>query len=438
MFRDALKSGPICPISLTALLNDGPANQVVRTEVLRPTHPHMHHSSPFRTLLIIPIVSFSAGESTRAQETPDTIASYLASGSFDGELGLVSISHEYRGASDDSGNALGFLQLQYKSIETWGLHWGAWWYGVKSAWEMHPGDYERLCKADSSLRECFVSWNLPGSQTTATAGRFSMRQTTIDGRSHQGIEIVSNDIADITIRGGAFHRWSRYNRIHVNFQGMTGWYEVDAVHEDAGDLFWFGSVRKNGRDSDYIEVFGRHQDNVMTAIGAEWNYSRPVASNRQIGVDGIFAYYVNGWPEELQPDYENAYTWLIHASMQTESLSLGIGWHGVSDHTADIGVGPYFWIDPLVADNTLPYDARNRAQLFYVDAETSYGPVDLTLAYGYGINQSIDVDSHEFNAIGKVHLREDLSFEIMVSWNMYEGDLLADYVRTGTLLTFEF
>ena len=190
--------------------------------------------------------------------------------------------------------------------------------------------------------------------------------------------------------------------------------------------------------ADYIEVFGRHQDNVMTAIGAEWNYSRPVASDRQIGVDGIFAYYVNGWPEELQPDYENAYTWLIHASMQTESLNLGIGWHGVSDHTADIGVGPYFWIDPLVADNTLPYDARNRAQLFYVDAETSYGPVDLTLAYGYGINQSIDVDSHEFNAIGKVHLREDLSFEIMVSWNMYEGDLLADYVRTGTLLTFEF
>lgn len=395
-------------------------------------------SNRIRALLTLVPVLFGQNAVCQETEDPDDIRSYLASGTFNGEIGLVSISHEYRGSDEDRGNALGFLQLKYKSIDTLGLHWGAWWYGVQSAWEMHPGDYDRLCKADSSLRECFVSWTIPESETTATIGRFSMRQTTIDGRSHQGIQLISTDIPDITLRAGAFHRWSRYNRIHVNFQGMTGWYEVDAVHEDAGDLFWFGSIRKHGQDSDYVELFGRHQDKVMSVIGTEWNYARPVSSDRRIGVDGTFAYFENAWPDRLQPEYEDAYTWLIHASLKTESLSFGIGWHGISDHTADIGVGPYFWIDPLIVDDTLPYNDRNRAQLFYADADASLGMFDFNFAYGYGINNAIEVNSHEFNATGKVHLRQDLSFEIMVSWNIYEGDTLADYVRTGTLLTFEF
>lgn len=132
-------------------------------------------SNRIRALLTLVPVLFGQNAVCQETEDPDDIRSYLASGTFNGEIGLVSISHEYRGSDDDRGNALGFLQLKYKSIDTLGLHWGAWWYGVQSAWEMHPGDYDRLCKADSSLRECFVSWTIPESETTATIGRFSMR-----------------------------------------------------------------------------------------------------------------------------------------------------------------------------------------------------------------------------------------------------------------------
>lgn len=130
----------------------------------------------------------------------------------------------------------------------------------------------------------------------------------------------------------------------------------------------------------------------------------------------------------------------VHMNFQglTGWREVGIGWHGVNRRRGNLGAGLFFWIDPLTVDDTIPYDDRNDAQLFYADARIKRESLDLTLRYGYGINRAIEANSHEINILAYYTLTKSWTWGWLMSINVYSGEDLPDYTRVGTILTYAF
>lgn len=360
-------------------------------------------------------------------------------GSLDADVGALSILHQYDGATD-KGLGAAFLQLRYRSPELAGARLGAWWLGLRQLGESHPGDYDALCETSQALRELHVTLPLPGSLKSSRLqiGRFDMRSTAMDGNSHQGIAWQFESDTDLRLEVGLIERWAKYNRIHLNFQGLTEWGDISDVHPQAGDQFWFTQLRIPFGETGMVEPFLRYQDRVMLVSGLNWDLGRSMPAGARIGLDGTLAHYGNRWPRALKPDYQDVFSWLVHGYRQFGSLRVGIGWHGVNDRRGNLGAGLFYWIDPLMVDETIPYDDRNAAQLFYADAKLKRDRLDLTLRYGYGVNRAIDLDSHEIDILTYYNLTPSLTWGWLVAINVYSGDLLPDYTRIGTILSYAF
>ena len=264
-----------------------------------------------------------------------------------------------------------------------------------------------------------------------------MRSTAMDGNSHQGLVLASDELGPISLRAGAIKRWSKYNRIHMNFLGMTGWQAVSDVHPQDGDWFLFAGLRTELSDGGYLEGFIRHQDRVMQVQGLQWKLALGQFRGRDMAFDGVLARYVNLWPANLRPDYGDVNAWRLRWSRDYGDLSYGIGWHGVTRRRLNLGAGLFFWIDPLTVDLTIPFDDRNDSQLYFVDARTRRpSGTDFLFRYGFGVNRAINVNSHEVNLIVRRALTARLDVSGFASINRYSGDTLPDYIRTGVLLSW--
>lgn len=389
------------------------------------------------SLFLIVISVLFLARAAFADDSKDVVAQYLHAGDLTVEAGGLFIFHRYEGEKDE-GSSAGFVQLKYEAPITHGFGWGAWWFGLKRAWENHPGDYAAVVTTESSLRELYALYDIPRTKTRVQAGRFYMRDTAIDGNSHQGAQVVSRDIPRMQLKAGAIERWSKYNRVHPNFLGMTGWSDTSSLHEEAGNWFWFGSARADLGATGFIEPFVRYQENVMFVQGGNWDFGVDFDAGYRLGLDGTVARYGNEWPRELQPEYEDVYAWLLHGYWEQNNVRLGLGWHGVSRHNGHLGAGLFFWIDPLTVDETIPYDDRNDSEIYYADAHIRRESWRLILRYGYGIARPISVYSHEVNVFGFVDLTPSVTWGTLISANRYSGDLLANYTRIGMTLTYAY
>lgn len=367
----------------------------------------------------------------------DPFGQYIRAGDLSVEAGGQFIFHRYEKERDE-GLGMAFFQLRYKAPVTHGLGWGAWWFGFKDIWENHPGDFDNWVKTEHNIRELYGFYDLPGTSTRIQAGRFYMRDTAMDGNSHQGFRVVSEDLPRARVTLGGIDRWSKYNRVHPNFLGMTGWSDTSALHEEAGDWFWFGSVHADLGSVGYIAPFARYQENVMFVQGSDWDVGIDFDAGFRLGFDGTVARYGNEWPRELKPEYEDAYAWLLHGYWERNDIRLGAGWHGVSRHNIHMGAGLFFWIDPLTVDETIPFDDRNDSEIYYADARIRRDTWRLILRYGYGIARPIDVYSHEVNVFGFVDLTPSVTWGTLISANRYSGDFLSNYTRIGMTLAYHY
>lgn len=171
----------------------------------------------------------------------------------------------------------------------------------------------------------------------------------------------------------------------------------------------------------------------MFVPGVKWDFGNNLAPDRRIGFDGIYAAYLNRWPPS--PGLPERACMYLSRLLRGVPLGVGGGWHGVSNHQGDLGAGLFFWIDPLTVDITIPYDDRNRSQLFFADAEFAGDRLDLILRYGYGIATPINVYSHEVNVLAFYSLSESVRLAGLVSANRYSGSFLSHYTRIGATIT---
>lgn len=375
-----------------------------------------------------------------AAKPVDVVADYFKAGDFTLQAGVAATLVEYT-ESDEScpGYIFGLLQLQYTTPERAGLQFGAWWLGAKDATENHPGDYDTIYTQDSDLRELYAKWNTPFTKSSIQAGRFGISMTALDGNSHQGIEVVNQDVPHLTLRAAVVNRWINNDRVDMYYKGITGWVDVDDASDEAGHEFWLGSAAFDWNSAAGITPFAAWQEDVMGMYGADFYVKHGLDGGRAVGLEGTLAMYANETPSELQPDYEDVFSWLIHAHVDLSAeLTLGIGWYGVSDDQGDITASLFDTFDPLEEDSTVPYNDQNNAQLYYTDATWNYEPVSLSLAYGYGINDAVDMDSHEVDAVLTVKITESLQAAAFASWNHYSGDELSNYTKTGASLIYTY
>lgn len=381
--------------------------------------------------------------SVRAEELPqavDVVADYFQAGDFSLQAGVAASMLEYSD-SDEScpGYVFGLLQMKYATPERGGLLFGAWWLAAKDIAENHPGDYDAVYEQDSDLRELYAKWNTPFTKSSIQAGRFGIDMTALDGNSHQGIEVINEDIPHMTLRAAVIDRWINNDRVDMYYKGITGWVDVDDVAEKAGNEFWLGSAAFDWNEAAGITPFIGYQKDVMTLYGADMYVSHALDDERSVGLEGTVAMYGNEMPREEQPDYEDVYSWLIHAYAQlNEKVTMGLGWYGVSNDRGDISAGIFDTFDPLEEDGTIPYDDRNNAQLYYADAQLSYAQVSLELAYGYGVNDAIDVNSHEVDALLTVDITDSLQAAAFAAYNHYSGDEVPNYTKTGLSLIYSY
>lgn len=359
------------------------------------------------------------------------------------DLGALGIEHQYQGAPD-AGLGLGFVQLRYRSPavspQTPGPRLEALAFAVRPAWEQYPGDFDDRCAVEQALRELHLTLPVAGGE--AQFGRADWAGTAMDGNAHQGVEWRGALWPGATLRLGMIGRWVKHQRIHLNFRGLTEWQAVSDVHPDAGDAFWHGALTLQLGKQGFVEPFWRYQAGVMQVTGVDWDLGR-TASGGWFGFDGSLARYGNRWPARLQPDYEDVFSWLLHGYRRFDGtrvgdVRVGLGWYGVNNRRGDLGAGLFYWIDPLMVDETQPYDDGNNARLLYADAAILSRALNVTLRYGYGVNHAIEITSNEIDLVAYYQVNPSLRLGWLLSINTYSGDRLPDYTRIGSMLTYSF
>jgi hypothetical protein len=352
---------------------------------------------------------------------------------------LINIHHYADDDAGDKGLGLGFVELGYRTPEWAGLHLGALWYGFGKLWERHAGDFDACCVKQQDLREFYAQWRTPFAGTTIQAGRFRMHMSGLDGHSHQGVQITSEPRPGIGLRAAVIERWIDNDLVIPNYKGMSGWRDVgDGAHPDAGRELWLASARFGIGERAWIQPFAAYQARRMLLHGIDAAYTQTLANGHSLGIDGTLAIYGNRTPRDVQPDYEDVLSWLIHAAYGLDDVTLGLGWYGVSDHRGDLGAGIFDWIDPMTVDEIMPYDDHNHARLLFADALLDLAPLELEVRYGHGVNRALDMNSQELNLMARYAFTPRLKLSSLIAYNRYTGRRLPDHTRAGLLLTLAY
>ncbi len=214
------------------------------------------------------------------------------------------------------------------------------------------------------------------------------------------------------------------------FRLGAGWIGLKPFWEKDGDDFESSCLRQHewrelfakwcSEDGDTEIQVGRfileqtgldgdaHQGKVMTLYGFEGDFPYAISKDETLGVEGAYVLYANRTPTHVRAGYEDVHAWLVHGYWKKGDLMFGAGWHGSSNNRGHQGAGIFDWIDPLTVDEIVPYSSGNNAQLFYTDAKYKLKQSNFIFRYGYAIDRSIAVHSHEVNLIAYHHLTPKL------------------------------
>ena len=348
--------------------------------------------------------------------------------------------HDYSDSIKNNGIGLGFLEGGYRSPDWQGWQLGAALLGVVDIWERRSGDADRYLVDRYNLRELFLRWESEQQGMQVKAGRFRQHMTGLDGHSHQGIEWRGVLNPNAEIRAGVIHRWIDNGQIALNFRGISGWRDVGDLHDAAGDLFWLTAARFTISDSLALEPFVGYQQDVMLLSGVDFSFERPLANSARLEVDGTLAVYGNQTPASIKPDYEDVWSWIIHAKYRQGAWRYGLGWFGVGNQRGNLGTGIFDWFDPMTVDETMPFDDNNNAQLYFATLDYTAGPWRVVSRLGFGVNRAIDVDSRELNVFTYYDFNERLTAGAFVSYNRYSEGIvdLPRYTRSGFILDYKF
>jgi len=398
-------------------------------------------------LFVLSLVSTVIAEQIIQPKTkrPDHVNRFFEAGKFSGSVGAGFNLQEYEGGTNSNpGLAWGFINVQYVTEDFHGFRVGAWWIGVHDIWENHDGNYEAVYTQDSDLHNLYGEYQIPSSKTILTVGRSDfIKNPSMDGDSHQGVQLVVDDIPHVSLKLAAINRWTKHSCTDPQADGILGWYDVDESEDflveesDAGDIFYAGMLSYQVVEPLSITLFSDYQSDVMLVYGGKFDTSLPVNDKLKWDVDGIFARYNNQTPDAVA-DYSSVNEWLIHTSLGGDVFSVGVGWFAVGRQTADTGAGMFNNIDPLQNDDIVPQNPENDVNLYYIDSKVTLSPVVLTMAYGHADNRGVDCNSDEIDIFFTVDITQSITLDGYITWMNFDSDAYENYFKGGTTISYHF
>lgn len=379
--------------------------------------------------------------STGQSELSDSpVYDFLRKGDVDAKVGFA-VNYKSLRDSDDPkpGLAWSLAELGYTSPELLGFSAGIHAVMVDEMWQNHPGNYGDTFADDLDIRDIYLQFSLPNTQSAILAGRKKMTKTPVmRGDSHQGAEMIIRDIPFTTLSLGVLNRWIKHSTTFFDALGITGWRDVDDVNEHASDIFYTAMGTISIPSGPSLAPFINHQQDVMTVYGCSAFVPLLTTDAFSWSVDAIGAYYANEFSEALQPDYEDVQEYLLHTSISKGNNYIGFGWWAVSDNVGGTGQGMFSSFDPMEEDDLMPYDDQNNASEFYIDGHAERAPFSVDFVIAYGKNKNLDSYSREIDCFIYYDITPHMQLGVYVAWADYETAIIPSYTQMGSSLTLNF
>lgn len=376
----------------------------------------------------------------KSQQTDSPVYDFLCKGDVDAKVGVAANYKSLRNTDEPKpGLSWALAELGYSSPELLGFSAGIHAVLVNELWQNNAGDYSSTFTDDLDIRDLYLQFTIPDTQSTIAAGRRKISKTPVmRGDSHQGVELIIHDIPYTTVSLGVLNRWIKHSTTYFDALGITGWRDVDDVNEDAEEIFYSAMATIHIPNGPSFAPFINHQQNVMTVMGA--SASAPLLTTDAFtwSVNATGAYYANDYPETLEPEYEDVQEYLLHTSISKGNNHIGFGWWGISDNVGGTGRGMFTSFDPMEEDDLMPYDDQNNASEFYIDGHVEQAPFSIDLVLAYGKNKDLDSYSHEIDFFIFYDITPHMQLGCYVAWADYDTDLLPSYTQMGSSLTLNF
>jgi hypothetical protein len=206
----------------------------------------------------------------------------------------------------------------------------------------------------------------------------------MDGDSHQGVQLLSEDIPSVILTLSAINRWIENATTDYSMDGIDkSWRDCNDDPEGASSTAYMLFARINLLEEELtLSPFLGHQSGVLSTYGASLEFSQAINDKLSVGLDGTYAFYEEDTDDSSD---EDASSYLAHATVFYANFWIGSGYYVMSD---DNRVGA-----TAVGNNSFDpmeegvYGAEPGDTTFYLDAGYSQGPFELAVVLG---NTEID------------------------------------------------
>ncbi len=389
-----------------------------------------------KKILIFQLFFFLLTSLTTASEY-DNLSNAFGAGKIDGEAGF-----NFRVDDEDDSYHRGdigvsYLDFAFNSLSFNNFKFGFQFIAVGELWA--NDEWEDAFESDetfqrnSLLKEVYLEYSIPGIKTEINAGRKKFKKNpSMDGDSHQGIELKTKIIPYTKLYCSVINRWVNNATTDYDMDGIQRkWRRGDDVYKGASDLIYsviadiefdiFGGMIG-------FSPFWNYQNKVIVNYGLDFEFEKSLFDGFVLGMDGIFVLYDE---ETTSPKDEDARSFLVHTRLNYRNFEVGFGSYNMSydvrvrrkaignDEFDPMEEGVYGG-DP--GDNTL-----------WIDASYDSDPWEVKLVFGETDVYKSDDGCIELDIYLTWFMTKLITMELMFV-NVDDNDSLRDYkVYAGTL-----
>ena len=348
---------------------------------------------------------------------PHAVAGEFGAGKISGKTG-VNFRVDNAASKDlvDNGDiGFGFFEVDFTSRDLKNLIIGAELIAVGKIWtddvQKNAFDDEGIFQKKVLLKSCYVKYSVPNTGTKILAGRKEFNKSeSMDGDSHQGIELSTEDIPGTTLYLAAINRWLEDASTDYSLDGIQKtWRQGDDTGESVADTV-YSIIAEIDMFEDRLTLtpYYNVQKGALSNYGASFEFESDLNAHMKIGLDGIYSFYDENTDD---PDDEDAASFLIHTTFSYQNFRLGIGYYEMSDDArVDFTAMGNDTFDPMEEgvyggdpdDNTIFLDAGYSSDSWKIEIMLGETDIDAT---GEG--------STELDVYFTCYITEVLALELM-------------------------
>ncbi|AKJ63336.1 hypothetical protein [Kiritimatiella glycovorans] len=274
------------------------------------------------------------------------------------------------------------------------------------------GAYNDVMERNYGLSALYLEYSIPRSRSMVLSGWSPFKKVeAMDGDVYEGVQFTSRDIPGVEITFEAIDRWQDNLSMSMDADGVDADRRNPAEDVRGADHWVYAIIVEAGQPgtTGLWRPFCIFQRDAYYTAGAEAQYLAPLRGEWSLQLDGIAAVYGEQTPDRVSSTDEDAYSWLLHASLVHEVTAFGIGYYTMSeDERMDAKAVGTYPFDPMEIG---PEGGAPGDRTWYADAGVTLGPAEVLFMYGLTEITSSGARYSEFDAYVDVECTEEASLE---------------------------